>query len=153
MRSLHRLWLSAASLLVAAAAARGAPIPLVECRVPDDPDRRVFRVVDRGGDLTPRWVLTLAGRQLGSRVVELPLHDATVERSANGLSIASRSANGGLAVTVRATGDESGLDVFVNFELEVNVWRDLSPDVEQMNTDGPLAHVRCRTLSPPEAMP
>ena len=78
----------------------------------------------------------------------MPLADAAVARKGTGVSVSSRSANGGLSVNVRASeGGESLLDVFVNFELEVNVWRDLSPDVEAMNTDGPLARARCRVLS------
>ena len=92
-------------------------------------------------------MLTLSSARLGARVVELPLPDAEIDRSAKGVNVSSRSANGGLAVRVRANGGgESLLDVFVNFELEVNVWRDLSPDVEAMNTDGPLARPQCRVL-------
>jgi hypothetical protein len=125
----------------------------VECRPPDDAGGRVYQVIDRGVAATPRWMLTLASRRLGTRTVELPLPDARVERTATTVAVASRSANGGLAVTLSAAADDAMLDVFVNFELEVNVWRDLSPDVEQMNTDGPLADVRCRMLSPNDRMP
>jgi hypothetical protein len=140
------LWLVVVSLLLMVARARVAPTTVAECAAPGDADERVFHLVDRGGDAHPRWWMTLQSRRLGARTVDLPLADAQVERSASSLAVSSRSRNGGLAVALRA-GDRSSLDVFVNFELEVNVWRDLSPDVEQMNTDGPLADVQCRILS------
>ena len=98
-------------------------------------------------------MLTLGSPRLGARIVELPLPGANVERTAESVSIASRSANGGLAVKVHAAAAESLLDVFVNFELEVNVWRDLSPEVEAMNTDGPLADAQCRVLVAGRALP
>ena len=151
--SCRRLLLVATSWLVASATTFGAPLPVVECLVPGDTQARVYRVVDRGNDLNPRWLLTLTGKRLGPRAIELPLPEAIVDRTGGGFSIASRSANGGLAVTVRAFGADSLVDVFVNYELEVNVWRDLTPDVEHMNTDGPLAQARCRILSPPASLP
>jgi hypothetical protein len=129
-----------------------APATVAECAAPADRDARVFQLVDRGSDAHPRWWMMLRSRRLGARTVDLPLSDAQVERSSSSLSVSSRSSNGGLAVTMRA-GAVSVLDVFVNYELEVNVWRDLSPDVEQMNTDGPLADVQCRILSASAGMP
>ena len=129
------------------------PRAIAECRPQDDEGGRIYQVIDRGTGESPRWMLTLGSRRLGTRIVELPLPDAVVEQTADRVSVSSRSANGGLTVSVRATAGESLLDVFVNFELEVNVWRDLSPDVESMNTEGPLPHANCRILPSGDALP
>jgi hypothetical protein len=115
--------------------------PIAECTLPGEFGTRVYQIVDRGSQ-QPRWWLTLGSTVLGSRRVELPLADARVERS-------SASRNGGLAVGIDANADKSTVDVFVNFELEVNVWRDLSPDVVHMNTNGPQTSARCRVLPSP----
>jgi hypothetical protein len=157
-RSSPRSWRSAASLIIAGAglccdALAATPRPIVECRPRGDVNGRIFRVVDRGRGVDPRWMLTLGSPRLRERIIDLPLPDAAVEESATGVTVASRSGNGGLAVTLRVAGDDTSLDVFVNFELEVNVWRDLSPDVEYMNTEGPLAHANCRILPTGEALP
>lgn len=126
-----------------------APLTVAECAMPRDPDARVYHIVDRGSHSQPRWWLTLRSRALGDRVIELPLPDAQVHRSRDRVTISSASRNGGLAVEIGANADKPMVDVFVNFELEVNVWRDLSPDVEQMNTDGPRRDALCRVLPPP----
>lgn len=158
-RSWRRSWRSVASViavvqtLASARTAAPASRAIVECRPQDDETGRIYRVVDRGDGASPRWTLTLEAQRLSGRTVELPLPDAVVEQTADRVSVSSRSANGGLTVSVVATARESRLDVFVNFELEVNVWRDLSPDVEQMNTDGPLAHANCRLLPSGAALP
>lgn len=133
-------------LLATTQPAARAPRPILECRPQDDTGGRIYRVIDRGDGASPRWVLTLASTRLGTRTIELPLPDAVIEQTPDHVSVSSRSANGGLTVTVRAATGESLLDVFVNFELEVNVWRDLSPDVESMNTDGPLPRASCLIL-------
>jgi hypothetical protein len=109
--------------------------------------RRVYQVVDRGPQRQPQWWLTLAlpGQH---DVIELPLADARVERSATRVTVSSASRNGGLSVEIDANADKSTVHVFVNFELEVNVWRDLSPDVEHMNTEGSQTG-ECRLLPAP----
>jgi hypothetical protein len=49
------------------------------------------------------------------------------------------SANGGRSIRWKAAqGEPSTIDVFVNYELEVNVERDLDRAVDALNTDGPL---------------
>ena len=99
------------------------PAVVVECRLPDDTDGRVFQLVDRGGNAEPRWVLILRARPLGERAIDLPLPNARVTRTPGRVTASSRSANGGLTVEIDAAAGGSTLDVFVNFELEVNVWR------------------------------
>lgn len=145
----RRSWRHAASAaLLAITLQPDFPQTVAECTIEGDPQRRVYRLVDIGGRRTPRWWLTLRSQSLGDRSAELPLPDAQVERGSSRLRLSSASTNGGLAVEIAAGADKSVLNVFVNFELEVNVWRDLSPDVEQMNTDGEVT-ARCQV--PPEA--
>jgi hypothetical protein len=129
------------------------PTAVAECVLQDDSGQRVYRVVDRGESGEPRWWLTLIAPGAATALAELPLPNARVERSASALAISSASGNGGLAVTIRAAPTAALLDVFVNYELEVNVWRDLSPAVDRMNTNGPRPHAQCRVLSAPEGLP
>ncbi len=140
-----------ALMLVLQGTAPGTPI--AECRLPDDDDARVYQLVDKGSDRDPRWWLTLRSRALAARLIELPLPAAQVSRDARRMTVSSTSANGGLAIDLVAADAGAMLDVFVNFELEVNVWRDLSPEVERMNTGGPRRDARCRILSPGSGLP
>jgi hypothetical protein len=126
-------------------------VPRLECALPNDPAARVYRVIDRGASASPQWWLTMTAPSLGKRVVELPLAEAQVDETRPGaIRLVNRSLNGGLTVVVQPEASAYRLDVFVNFELEVNVWRDLSPDVEVMNTDGPRLDAGCRVLSTPD---
>jgi hypothetical protein len=131
------------------------PKTVLECHLPSEPAARVFQLLDHGPAREPRFALRLSGSIIGARHVDLPLANARIERRGGGLSVASNSANGGASVQIEAVAgrDASSIDVFVNFELEVNVWRDLSPDVEHMNTHGLQANARCHVLSIPEGMP
>ena len=131
--------------LLATALQPAAPVAVAECTIDADPRHRVYRLVDHGTRRDPQWWLTLQSESLGDGIVELPLPDARVDRGPDRLRLTSASKNGGLAVEHAAEAEHSRLDVFVNFELEVNVWRDLSPEVEQMNTES-AAGVRCRVL-------
>jgi hypothetical protein len=85
--------------------------------------------------------------------VALPLGSAQVDETpAGAVGLTSRSLNGGVAIEIRPEASAYRLDVFVNFELEVNVWRDLSPDVEHMNTGGARGDARCQILSSPKGL-
>jgi hypothetical protein len=142
-------------MLLVGLAVQPAGKPVVECALTGDPAARVYQLIDAGAAQQPRWLLRLSAPALGQRRVDLPLANAKVEPRDGGLSVASVSANGGATVQIDAASGSlpSTVDVFVNFELEVNVWRDLSPDVEQMNTHGLPASAQCHVLSSPEPMP
>ena len=137
-----------ASVLLAGLSGQPSGTPLIECALAADPAKRVYQVIDAGPLQQPRYLLRLSAPALGQRRVDLPLANATIERRDGGLSLARVSANGGATVHLDAgVGSRpSTVDVFVNFELEVNVWRDLSPDVEQMNTHGLPARAQCHVL-------
>jgi hypothetical protein len=133
-------------------AALTQPVPgtvVVECAPARDAKQRIYRLVDRGAGAEPRWWLTMEARHLGGSIIELPLTGARVEQTDERVRVAAASRNGGVAISMDSGGEQPILDVFVNFELEVNVWRDLSPGVDEMNTNGPLADPGCRRLAGP----
>ena len=153
--SLRRSWRGAASAALIASVIQPAATPVLECSLPGDDSRRVYQLIDAGAAHHPRWLLRLSAPAVGGdRRVDLPLGNARVDKKNGGLVVSSASANGGAAVQIEAAAGSgtSTLDVFVNFELEVNVWRDLPPEVERMNTNGVQA-AACRVLSIPEPMP
>jgi hypothetical protein len=147
------LWSSVCVALMVVVQPSTPGMPIAECRLPEDADGRIFQLVDRGSDRDPRWWLTLRSRALAARLIELPLPAAKVRREAARITVSSTSANGGLAIDLVAAAAGATLDVFVNFELEVNVWRDLSPEVERMNTGGPRRDARCVILSRGSGLP
>lgn len=55
-----------------------------------------------------------------------------------------RNANGGRQVELDVSPGGSRLDVYVDYGLDVNIDPDLSPDVDRMNTEGPLTTIDCR---------
>lgn len=73
--------------------------------------------------------------------VSLPA-SADVRLSATGLHVRAKTSNGGIDVTLDGTPASATLDVYVSYELEVNVDASLTPKIDELNTDGPLA-VRC----------
>ena len=86
----------------------------------------------------PRWIrVTLDGAA--------PVID---ERTA---TLSYRNANGGRQVTLVVAGTASRLDVYVDYGLDVNIDPDLNPEIDRMNTDGPLTTLECRIERAPEA--
>jgi hypothetical protein len=113
------------------------------CRVPDDAARREWALVREGTPDEPRWRLVFRSTGTGPGPVALPLPLARPEVGPGRVTLDYRSANGGRVVQWRSlAAGASAIDVFVNYELEVNVERDLDRSVDAMNTDGPLT-VRC----------
>jgi len=81
----------------------------------------------------PQWIrVTLAGAapDIGDRTATLRY----------------RNANGGRQVELDVTPAGSRLDVYVDYGLDVNIDPDLNPDVDRMNTDGPLTTLQCRVM-------
>ncbi len=132
-----------ALLLVAQVAAAET---VATCRVPNDPQQRVWSL-ER---LPSAWRIAFSSRALDRPRVELPLPNAhlRIEKQRIGLSLAS--ANGGLTVYWAIEPGPrfpSWLDLHVNHGLEVNVERDLDPAVESMNSDG-LLQLDCSIGAP-----
>jgi hypothetical protein len=73
-----------------------------------------------------------------SRRATLVLPNVQATFTADAVSLRSRTANGGIDVTLSGTPDKATLDAYVNYELEVNVDAALTPDMDDIDTDGPV---------------
>ncbi len=128
-----------------------APTPpaiVTTCRAAEDPAGREWSLAREGPSDSPRWVLLFRRGAAPSAPVRLPLPSAAPTVSAERVELDFHSANGGRSVTLSAgAAGPSRLDVFVNFELEVNVERDLDRAVDAMNTEGPIT-VTCTFAAP-----
>jgi hypothetical protein len=114
------------------------PAIVTTCRVAADPAGREWSLAREGPPDSPRWVLLFRTGTAAS-LVRLPLPSAAPTVSAEHVELDFHSANGGRSVTLSAgSARPSRLDVFVNFELEVNVERDLDRAVDTMNTEGAI---------------
>ena len=113
----------------------------ITCRAPEDPARREWSLVREGPPDSDRWRLLFRSADLDRPSVSLPLPGARPEVGDGTVSLQYRTANGGRSVELSATDGPSSLDVFVSYELEVNVERDLDREVDRMNTGGAIAVV------------
>ena len=59
----------------------------------------------------------------------------------------ARTSNGGIDVALSGTPAQARLDIYVSYELEVNVDTSLTPAIDDLNTDGPIG-VRCEVDNP-----
>lgn len=87
----------------------------------------------------PTWQVVMQGGPVGRNPVLLPLPHAMPEIAVDHVSLTYKTANGGRQVMLTAARGQSTLDVYVDFELEVNVDANLDPRVDEMNTHGSLA--------------
>jgi hypothetical protein len=112
--------------------------------VTNDAHARVYELHRSGEGDRARWQMVLRSREAGTSPVALPLPDAKPMVTARQVVLEYRTLNGGRTVTwkVDAAG-RATLDVYTNFELEVNVDADLDPRVELMNTEGPITNLSC----------
>ena len=119
-------------------------VTVLRCSVVDDPQARVYELQRSGNADSMRWQLTMRSREAGALPVILPLPDAKPVVGDRRVVLDYRTLNGGRDVKwkVDAAGSAS-LDVYANFELEVNVEADLDPRVELMNTEGVIANLSC----------
>jgi Lipid A 3-O-deacylase (PagL) len=125
------------------------PAVVTTCRVAADPAGREWSLAREGPSESPNWVLLFRRGTAASTPVRLPLPSAAPTVSAASVDLEFHSANGGRSVTLSAgASGPSRLDVFVNFELAVNVERDLDRAVDAMNTEGPIT-VTCTFAAPP----
>jgi hypothetical protein len=73
--------------------------------------------------------------------VTLPA-SASVQLTNEAVRVKARTSNGGIDVTLTGSPAEARLDIYVSYELEVNVDASLTPAIDELNTDGPIG-VRC----------
>jgi len=120
---------------------RADPRPTVTCHVSNDPRARTF-VLDQS-EAPKSWRLLMQDRDSASRWIRLSLPGAAPTIGRGVASLAYKNANGGRQVTLDVSPDRSRLDVYVDHGLEVNIEPDLDPDVDRMNTNGPLTALAC----------
>ncbi len=65
------------------------------------------------------------------RVEDASFTDRTVR-------LRARTANGGIDITLSGARGTATLDAYINYELEVNVDASLTPDIDEIDTDGPV---------------
>lgn len=99
-------------------------------------DGRQFRLVNEGSAGEPRWVLSHRQRA-AARERRLLLRGAAPTLEPGRATLNYKTANGGVMIRLDAGGTGgSRLDVYVSYELEVNVDASLTPEIDELNTDG-----------------
>lgn len=109
----------------------------------DEGPERTYRLYAEDGAAGPLWFLAMRGPATNDRWVALRLPGASPVFGADGARLVFRTANGGIMIDLEARHGRTSLDVYVSYELEVNVDAGLSPSIDLLNTDGRLSNVRC----------
>jgi hypothetical protein len=138
-------------LLLPPVAAEGGQMPppadeprySVTCQVPDDEKARVYRLSSPGGQAS--WEIAVRSTETRDAWVRLDLPGAEPRVGGPDVDLDYRTANGGIIVKLEARDGEASLDVYVSYELEVNIHPDLSPQVDLLNSDGRLVGLTCTT--------
>ena len=89
------------------------------------------------------WQLRYRDRE-HPRWITLALPGATPTLAAGTARLSFRNANGGRQVELDVAPGTARLDVYVDYGLDVNIDADLDPEVDRMNTDGPLTSLECQ---------
>jgi len=114
-----------------------APTALT-CRGLDSGATRIWEFSRAKG----RWQLAHWREGRPQDAVRLLLPRATEAVLTPPLTLAGRTSNGGIDVALRGPASAAVLDVYVSYELEVNVDASLTPRIDELNTNGPTG-VRC----------
>ena len=126
------------------------PVLVVRCNVTGDTHGRTYELQRSGEGERARWEIVLRSREAGTSPVALPLPDAKPTVTEREIVLEYRTLNGGRTVAWKVdAGGTATLDVYTNFELEVNIDADLDPRVELMNTDGPITNLSCAIAPKP----
>lgn len=107
---------------------------------------RIYRLheADRAGGPGREWRLTMTEPASKRPPLVLTLPGAAPAVMAQQVRLSYRSGNGGVMVTLDSSGDAASLDVYVNYELEVNIDASLAPEVDRLNTHGAVKLPPCR---------
>jgi hypothetical protein len=99
-------------------------------------------VFDRPAEDRP-WRISYRDRE-HPQWIRLSLPGAAPEVTSDTARLKYRNANGGRQVDVEVTQARSRLDIYVDYGLDVNIEPGLDPEIDRMNTEGPLTAVDCR---------
>jgi len=81
--------------------------------------------------------------------IRLELDGATPVFGEGAATLRFRNANGGRQVELEVTPANARIDVYVDYGLDVNIESTLAPEVDRMNTHGPLTSLSCRVNAEP----
>jgi hypothetical protein len=118
-----------------------ARVPNVTCLGQGAAAGREF-VLERMGATGP-WQLRYRDRD-HRRWVALALPGALPVVEAGRARLRFRNANGGRQVELDVEPGTARLDIYVDYGLDVNIDADLDPEVDRMNTEGPLTSIACQ---------
>ena len=107
-------------------------------------------VLDRPVPERP-WRLSYRDRE-HPRWIRVPLDGAAPVIGEHTATLQYRNANGGRQIQLDVAPGRARLDVYVDYGLDVNIEPDLDPDVDLMNTHGPLTTLTC-TITRVPAVP
>lgn len=142
---------AAAAAAFAAAAlsglAQAQPVAVVTCRVHDDARERVYRLDREGGTDGSVWSLSMESAA-SNEPIRVRLPGAAPQIGPGRATLDYHTANGGRQVSLDIQPGSARLDVYVDYGLEVNVDPNLDPDVDRLNTNGPLTAIDCTVTSP-----
>lgn len=125
--------LAASSLLLA------QPSPVATCHSVGLEPTRTWRFEREGA----QWQVTHWTGTDARDVARVVLPPATaVQLSAAALLVRGKTSNGGIDVSLTGSPAKATLDIYVSYELEVNVDASLTPKIDELNTEGPIG-VRC----------
>lgn len=95
-----------------------------------------------------RWQVAHWPGEATREAVRLALPPRTeVRLTRDEVVVRGRTSNGGIDVRLEGPAQKATLDVYVSYELEVNVDTSLTPRIDELNTEGPVA-VRCEFPQP-----
>jgi hypothetical protein len=128
-----------ATLVAASSLLLAQPAPGATCRSVGIEPQRTWRFERTG----PQWQVTpwSGAEEKDTARVTLP-PAAEVRLTTSALSVRGKTSNGGIDVTLSGTPAKATLDIYVSYELEVNVDASLTPKIDDVNTNGPIG-VRC----------
>ena len=98
-------------------------------------------VLERMGATGP-WQIRYRDRE-HVRWIALELPGAAPVLAPGTARLRYRNANGGRQVELDVAPGRARLDVYVDYGLDVNIDADLDPEVDRMNTEGPLTTLEC----------
>lgn len=94
------------------------------------------------------WRLSYRDRE-HPRWLRVPLDGAVPVIGEHTATLQYRNANGGRQIQLDVAPGRARLDVYVDYGLDVNIEPDLDPDVDLMNTEGPLTTLTCTITRAP----
>jgi hypothetical protein len=98
-------------------------------------------VLERAGRTGP-WQLRYRDRE-HPRWIVLALPGAAPVIASGTARLKFRNANGGRQVEIDVEPGKARVDIYVDYGLDVNIDANLDPEVDRMNTDGPLTDLAC----------